>query len=63
MYKIIFLTLILTQFVFTLVLQLLSNKQVGKPLPTSVADIYNKEEYDRWISYHNKQDKGKYKLS
>lgn len=57
MYKIIFLTLILTQFIFALVLQLLSNKQIGKPLPASVADIYNKEEYDRWMSYHNKKDK------
>lgn len=57
MYKIIFFIMLLTQFAYGLVLQLLSNKQVGKPLPKSVADIYNEEEYNRWRSYNNKKDK------
>ena len=57
MYKIIFLVLILVQFVFNLVLKLLSNKQIGKPLPKSVRGIYNEEEYDKWIRYNGKKEK------
>ena len=57
MYKIIFLVLLLAQFAYKLVLQILSNKQVGKPLPESVADIYDAAEYDRWRRYNNKKDK------
>lgn len=56
MVKIIFLILLLVQFFYTLALQLLSNKQIGKPLPVSVADIYDKEEYSRWRRYNNKKD-------
>ena len=55
MYKIIFLVLLLAQFAYKLVLQILSNKQVGKPLPESVADIYDSDEYDRWRRYNNKK--------
>jgi STE24 endopeptidase len=36
---------------------LLSNKQIGKPLPESVKGIYNDEEYDKWKRYNNKKDK------
>lgn len=57
MYKILFLVLLLTQFFYRLVLHLLSNKQVGKPLPQSVQGIYNDEEYNKWRSYNNKKDK------
>ena len=57
MYKIIFLILILTSFFYRLFLHILSNKQVGKPLPASVQGIYNDEEYDKWRRYNNKKDK------
>lgn len=57
MYKIIFFVLLIAQFAYKLVLQILSNKQVGKPLPESVADIYDASEYDRWRRYNNKKDK------
>ena len=57
MYKIIFFVLLIAQFAYKLVLQILSNKQVGKPLPESVADIYDAAEYDRWRRYNNKKDK------
>ena len=57
MYKILFLILILTQFVYNFILKMLSNKQVGKPLPKSVRGIYNDEEYDKWIRYKNQKDK------
>ncbi len=57
MYKILFLALILTNFFYRLVLHLLSNKQVGKPLPKSVQGIYNDEEYNKWRRYNNKKDK------
>ena len=57
MYKIIFLVLLLTHFFFRLALQLLSNKQVGKPLPESVQGIYNEAEYNKWRSYNNKKDR------
>ena len=56
-YKIIFLALILSQFIFNLVLKLLSNKQVGKPLPASVQGIYDEAEYDKWRRYNGKKDK------
>ncbi len=56
-YKIIFVSLILLKFVYNLFLQRLSNKQVNKPLPASVADIYDAEEYDRWKRYKNKQER------
>ena len=57
MYKIIFLALILMQFIWRLVLHTLSAKQVGKPLPKSVQGIYNDEEYDKWRRYNGKKDK------
>ncbi|MBO5714962.1 MAG: M48 family metallopeptidase [Clostridia bacterium] len=57
MYKILFLILLLTNFFYHLFLHLLSNKQVGKPLPASVQGIYNDEEYDKWRRYNNKKDK------
>lgn len=57
MYKILFLVLILAQFVFNLVLKVLSNKQIDKPLPASVRGIYNDEEYSKWRRYNGKKDK------
>jgi STE24 endopeptidase len=36
---------------------LLSNKQIGKPLPASVQGIYDDAEYNKWRSYNNKKDK------
>jgi len=57
MFKIIFLVLLITRFVWSLSLQLLSNKQVGKPLPKSVQGIYDEAEYNKWRSYNNKKDK------
>lgn len=57
MYKILFLILLITQFVYRMILHTLSNKQINKPLPKSVQGIYNDEEYDKWIRYKNKQDK------
>ena len=57
LYKVIFLALILSQFVFNLVLKFLSNKQVGKPLPASVQGIYDEEEYNKWRRYNGKKDK------
>ena len=56
MTKIIFLILLLAQFAYSLMLQLLSRKQVGKPLPASVADIYDAAEYDKWRKYNSKKD-------
>ena len=56
MTKIIFLILLLAQFAYSLMLQLLSRKQVGKPLPASVADIYDAAEYDKWRRYNSKKD-------
>lgn len=57
MYKIIFLVLLLVQFAYSLILQLLSNKQIGKPLPKSVQGIYDDAEYDKWKRYNNKKDR------
>ena len=57
MYKLLFLALILVQFVWNLVLRVLSARQVGKPLPKSVQGIYNDEEYDKWRRYNGKKDK------
>jgi len=57
MFKIIFLVLLITRFVWSLSLQLFSNKQVGKPLPKSVQGIYDEAEYNKWRSYNNKKDK------
>lgn len=57
MYKILFLVLLLTRFVWSLALQILSNKQIGKPLPKSVQGIYDDAEYTKWRSYNNKKDR------
>ena len=57
MYKILFLILLLVSFSYRIFLHVLSNKQVGKPLPASVQGIYNDEEYDKWRRYNNKKDK------
>ena len=57
MYKIIFLVLLLIRFVWGLVLQILSSKQVGKPLPKSVQGIYDESEYNKWKSYNDEKDR------
>lgn len=57
MWKIIFLISLLLRFAWDITLHILSNKQVGKPLPKSVQGIYNDEEYDKWRRYKGKQDK------
>ena len=57
MYKIIFLALLLLRFIWSSILQLLSAKQVGKPLPKSVQGIYDEAEYNKWRSYNGKKDK------
>ena len=57
MYKIIFLVLLIIRFVWSLMLHVLSNKQVGKPLPKSVQGIYDDEEYKKWRSYKAKNDR------
>ena len=57
MYKIIFLALLLLRFICSSILQLLSAKQVGKPLPKSVQGIYDEAEYNKWRSYNGKKDK------
>lgn len=56
MIKPVFLLLLLTQFAYKLFLQILSNKQVGKALPASVADIYDADEYEKWRKYNGKKD-------
>ncbi len=56
MTRIIFLILLLAQFAYSLMLQILSRRQVGKPLPASVADIYDAAEYDKWRKYNSKKD-------
>ena len=55
-YKIIFFAVLILRFAYKLFLHLISDKQVKKPLPASVADIYDAEEYDRWKRYKNKQE-------
>ena len=55
MIKVVFLLLLLSQFGYKLMLHFLSAKQVGKPLPESIADIYDAEEYDKWRRYNAKK--------
>ena len=57
MYKLLFLFLLLTQFAYRMFLNVLSNKQINKPLPKSVQGIYNDEEYNKWRRYNGKKDK------
>ena len=57
MTKIFFFMLLLAQFGYKLMLQMLSRKQVGKPLPASVADIYDGAEYEKWRKYNSKKDR------
>lgn len=57
MYKIIFLALLVIRFIWSISLQFLSNKQIGKPLPESVRGIYDEAEYDKWKRYNNKKDR------
>ncbi|MBO5649275.1 MAG: M48 family metallopeptidase [Clostridia bacterium] len=56
MTKTVFLILLLSQLAFRLLLHRLSAKQVDKPLPESVADIYDADEYARWRRYNAKTD-------
>lgn len=57
MYKIIFLIALLLRFAWDIALKLLSDKQVGKPLPKSVRGIYDKEEYNKWRQYNQEKDR------
>ena len=56
MYRIIFLALLLVRFCWDITLQILSGKQVGKPLPKSVEGIYDEAEYDKWRAYNGKKE-------
>ncbi len=56
MTKILFLILLLAQFGYRIMLRMLSRKQLDKPLPASVADIYDAAEYDKWRRYNSKKD-------
>ena len=57
MYKIIFLLALLLRFAWDMILNHLSNKQVGKPLPKSVQGIYDEEEYNKWRKYNQAKDR------
>ncbi len=56
-YRLVFLVLLLLRFFWDIISTILSNKQVGKPLPKSVQGIYDEEDYNKWRSYNGKKDK------
>jgi STE24 endopeptidase len=38
-------------FIFDFFVSILNDKQKNKPLPENVADIYDKEKYNKWLNY------------
>ena len=44
-------TLIIVSFLFDLWLSVLNYKHRKEPIPEVVSDIYNKEDYNKWLDY------------
>ena len=56
MIKYVFIGLILLDYLWKLFEVFLSAKQMKKPLPACVQDIYDEEQYNRWVAYtHEKR--------
>lgn len=53
MLKIILLISYVLENVFDFILVKLNDSYVGKPLPSNVADVYDEEQYAKWINYRN----------
>ena len=51
MYHILFLAILTLHLIYDLVLSILAASQRGKPLPEAVRDIYDADEYARWLDY------------
>ena len=51
MIKILFISLLVLDYGYKLLRYFLSNRQRKLPLPKSVSDIHNKEQYARWMEY------------
>ncbi|MBE6542491.1 MAG: M48 family metallopeptidase [Ruminococcaceae bacterium] len=51
MYRIIFVAVLVLNFVYSLTLYALSASQKKKPLPQNVRDVYDSAEYERWSRY------------
>lgn len=51
MYHILFLTILTLHLIYDLVLSILAASRRGKPLPAEVRDIYDADEYARWLDY------------
>ena len=53
MLKILLLISYVLENVFDFILVKLNDSYVGKPLPSNVADVYDEEQYAKWINYRN----------
>ena len=51
MYHILFLTILTLHLIYDLVLAILAASRRGKPLPEEVRDIYDADDYARWLDY------------
>ena len=51
MYHILFLAILTLHLIYDLLLSILAASQRGKPLPEAVRDIYDADEYARWLDY------------
>ena len=51
MYHILFLAILTLHLIYDLLLSILAASQRGKPLPETVRDIYDADEYARWLDY------------
>ena len=51
MYHLLFLLILALHLLWDLVLSILAASQRGKPLPAEVSDIYDADDYARWLDY------------
>ncbi|MBR4185957.1 MAG: hypothetical protein IKQ87_09310, partial [Clostridia bacterium] len=51
MYHLLFLFILALHLLWDLVLSILAASQRGKPLPAEVSDIYDADDYARWLDY------------
>ena len=56
-YKTLFLVLIALDLAYDLILRILAASRRGEPLPDAVRDIYDADEYNRWLDYSAKKRK------
>lgn len=56
-YKALFLILFTLEHIYQLILNLVQSRSASNPTPANVADVYDRETYERWRAYHGEKSR------